>query len=211
MARVSDPGLSDFERRELSRDETGEPDAWYVSRTEDGGLQVNGEERLDRHPEWFVSLVFEVGKVDVRLLSMRVSPATLSPPPEGLTTGIVRSIRLGPLYTRARNTVTLPTGVGGARGLAELDDFGRVTRPGRRGRDDVFYARWAELYVEELAKGSNPLPGLAATEHLSESTIRSFLHEARRRELLTKSPPGRAGGSLTDKATNILLRHPQEL
>ena len=206
MPNINDPWLSDFERREISRRQTGEPDAWYVRLRDDGRTQIVGEERLDRNPDWFVSVVFDVGKSDFSLVSMRVDPASLTPPSGGISTNVFRSIRLGPLFARAHNTIQLPTSVGGGLGLVTLDDQGRVPRPGRRGRNDIFYARWAALYVDALAEGPNPLPRLAKAEHLNESTIRGFLHEARRRKLLTDAPPGRAGGQLTRKAETLLTK-----
>ena len=82
-------------------------------------------------------------------------------------------------------------------------EFERNPRPGRRGRDDAFYAEWAARYVS-LLNHPRPVAELARQHNYSESQIRNFLHEARKRELLTAAPTGRAGGSLTDKAKELL-------
>jgi hypothetical protein len=47
---------------------------------------------------------------------------------------------------------------------------------------------------------------LARQHKVKEHQARTILHEARRRELLTKAPPGKAGGSLTEKARKVLER-----
>lgn len=76
--------------------------------------------------------------------------------------------------------------------------------PGRAGRPDLFYAQLAREYVELLG---GPVPvnkALAKQRSYSETYTRSLVHEARRRGLLTLSPPGRAGGTLTEKARDLL-------
>jgi hypothetical protein len=100
-------------------------------------------------------------------------------------------------------------------GLRSAEPVGR--RPGRAGRPDAFYARWAEAYVDRLAKGSrSPIKDLAAdppfqmegfassTDQQARATIRAILQEARRRGLLTRPPRGRAGGRLTPKGIEVL-------
>jgi hypothetical protein len=90
-------------------------------------------------------------------------------------------------------------------------------RPGRAGRPDEFYARWAAAYVERLAAGSgHPVSDLATRPPVriegfdlsdviqSRNTVRAIIQEARRRGLLSAGPAGRAGGELTDKAVHIL-------
>ena len=56
--------------------------------------------------------------------------------------------------------------------------------------------------TERLAKERN--------EHYSEASVRALIHQARRRELLTRSPRGQAGGQLTDKAIALLTRKENE-
>jgi hypothetical protein len=81
----------------------------------------------------------------------------------------------------------------------------QTTRPGRRGRPDLFYAEWASRYVTALAAGPNPLAALVDLDHgYTEGAIRGYLHEARNRLLLTAAPPGKAGGELTKKGRATL-------
>ena len=90
-------------------------------------------------------------------------------------------------------------------------------RTGRAGRSDAFYARWAAAYVERLQRGSrHPVRDLVtrppvkiagfASSRAPDATVRAILHEARRRKLLTRAPAGRAGGELTEKSMQLLLR-----
>jgi hypothetical protein len=92
-------------------------------------------------------------------------------------------------------------------------------RPGRAGRTDSFYLVWAEAYVERLAAGSRrpvmdlaehpprPIRGYVSNEsEVSAATVRDFIHQARERGLLTRSPAGRPGGELTPKARRMLKR-----
>lgn len=94
-------------------------------------------------------------------------------------------------------------------------------RPGRAGRPDEFYARWAEAYVDLLAKGSrSPIKDLAAHPPVkiewfdpsraaeSRATVGAIIQEARQRKLLTKPPPGKAGGELTTKGARLSRPNP---
>ena len=78
-------------------------------------------------------------------------------------------------------------------------------RVGRAGRNDLFYAEQAAHYVDIVKSGeTKPLVKLAKALHLSTSQTRGILAEARKRDLLSPAPKGRAGGWLTDKAEEIL-------
>jgi hypothetical protein len=79
----------------------------------------------------------------------------------------------------------------------------QTTRPGRRGRPDLFYAEWAWRYVRALTNGPKPVASLVDDLYTAEA-IRAYIHEARRRELLTASPRGKAGGELTEKGSATL-------
>jgi hypothetical protein len=94
-------------------------------------------------------------------------------------------------------------------------------RPGRAGRPDSFYATWAAAYVRRLHAGSRrPVQDLAASppiriegyvsngHSVSPETVRAILNRARARGLLTASPIGRAGGSLTPRAEEVLATPP---
>jgi hypothetical protein len=202
VTNINDPWLSDFERKELLREETGEL-PWWHDESEWGTQLFRTQQRLEDHPEWVLTATFDIGRSDFRLVGIAIDPASLSPPLQGLTIDVIRSIRVTPLYETARGWLTLPETVGPAFDI-DKDTFGAVRRTGRRGRDDLFYARWASCYVDEVAKGPAPLARLHRREHLDESTIRGFLQEARRRRLLTKAPQGKAGGKLTEKAKRLL-------
>jgi hypothetical protein len=123
-------------------------------------------------------------------------------PPGGLTMRRMRSIRLGDLVKEARDRVfhfAVPENEETADYMGFLK---REPRPGRRGRQDAFYASVALDYV---SAGTTPVKDMAKRRHLSQARVRDLVHEARRRELLSRSAGrGRAGGSLTEKAKSIL-------
>jgi hypothetical protein len=82
-------------------------------------------------------------------------------------------------------------------------------RPGQRGRPDLEYAQLADAYLALLNQAettAKPTKALAEQLYLSESRVANLLSEARRRELLTKPPPGRAGGRLTATAERLLAQ-----
>lgn len=68
----------------------------------------------------------------------------------------------------------------------------------------MYYARWAAAYADALARSPQPVADLAARHNLSPSQIRNLMHACRRRGMLTASPPGRAGGELTQRAVQLL-------
>ena len=89
-----------------------------------------------------------------------------------------------------------------------VDPFVATPRTGRKGRSDVEYAIWADRYVAAVYKtGGKPMPSLIADfPGYSDKSIRQILYNARlkKRNLLTKSEPGKAGGALTKKAIDLL-------
>src|SRR5262249_23452170 len=89
--------------------------------------------------------------------------------------------------------------------------FAQRPRPGRAGRDDLFYARIAATYVEAcIADRRRGLVELqrrlaAQRQHFSPAQLRSLVGEARRRGLLTAPPhKGVQGGELTSRAIEEL-------
>jgi hypothetical protein len=86
-----------------------------------------------------------------------------------------------------------------------------VKEAGRRGRSDLFYAEIASAYVS-LAAARAPIQRLRDRLeeeeglYFAEATVRDFVNQARRRGLLTPSPPGRPGGELTTQAQELLSR-----
>jgi hypothetical protein len=92
--------------------------------------------------------------------------------------------------------------------LSGLDDEwakGLSLRPGRKGRNDYFFAELAQEYLEVCAWSSEPLLELHANRPFSLKTTKNQLTEARKRGLLTAPPVrGKAGGELTPKALALL-------
>lgn len=81
-----------------------------------------------------------------------------------------------------------------------------MRRPGRRGRPDREYAEIANEYVQLTGDPTvkKPVEELAERRFISDSQLRNLLYEARRRDLLTKAPDGKAGGTLTTRARSLL-------
>jgi hypothetical protein len=185
---------SDFERQEL----VGAPQ-W-----DQDGETFSFQHRLDKHRDWIVKAIFTVIGTGPTLVSVSVAPAALSAPESGLTTDVLRAVRVGDLHARARDWLSLGPPDGPWFGT-DPAEFNEVRHPGRRGRDDSFYAQVAAWYVHLLTRADHaPAAALAEQMKVSVSSIRGLLYEARRRGLLTNAPPGRAGGQLTDKARGLL-------
>jgi hypothetical protein len=92
--------------------------------------------------------------------------------------------------------------------LKRLEDLAGSVGDSRRGAlkspaDDAFYARIAQVYVE-ASKSKSPVKVVAEQVHYPRNTVANWLVEARRRELLTPTSPGRSGGVLTAKAEQVL-------
>jgi len=129
-----------------------------------------------------------------------------SVPEGGITTPVLRALSTQDLYdaigrdNASASTLTLC-------GVDADQDFVAFRRPGRRGRDDIFYAIWADRYLARCKKSRHPYPDLAA-EHPDHEigSIRAFVQEARRRGLLVGMSKGRAGGKLSEKAMRLLDR-----
>ena len=136
---------------------------------------------------------------------------TTSPlPPGGVTSRLLRRLPLGEIVEAVRaelHQTARDVAPHGRRAGHQFADRAAVfaRRPGRAGRGDRDYAEVAAAYVSILATGDlKPVETLAAQMVLSPSQIRNVLYEARRRALLTKAPPGRPGGQLTEKCHRVL-------
>jgi hypothetical protein len=82
-------------------------------------------------------------------------------------------------------------------------------RTGPRGNGIDHYLKWACLYAQKVAAGvRNPNAELARESGNTPEYVRDTITDARRRyELLTASPGrGRAGGTLTPKALDLIAR-----
>jgi hypothetical protein len=119
---------------------------------------------------------------------------------------LLRRVPFGELVSDAREVLirrveTMPDLPGLERVRALAAALGE--RPGRRGRQDIEYARIAREYVARLDEPA-PVKALSDALFLTEQRTRNVLMEARQRGLLTTPPKGRAGGKLTAKALTIL-------
>ena len=126
-------------------------------------------------------------------------------PEAGLSTTLFRKVALDRLVKRGL------AGIGSEWAELPWNDWLSTdrSRVGRGGRSDRFYAEWAASYVRFITRGEpNPVIRLAEKECLSVSQVRTILGEARRRNLLSEAPRGRAGGYLTSLAESILSKPP---
>jgi hypothetical protein len=128
-------------------------------------------------------------------------------PVEGITRRMLRDVPLGgfvvAMRTEANHSLDdlppIATGVV----TAALERFAVIPRPGRSGRDDYDYATFAAMYVERVPSPTAKAE-LADELGLSPTQVGHLLYEARKRDLLTEAPRGKAGGELTDKARRLL-------
>lgn len=127
----------------------------------------------------------------------------------GLTTTALRGVHVQPgleAFPDVMHSWQRDHGLGTVNAL--LRERGYVApkpkHPGRKGRTDTYYAEWARRYVRECARSRTPIKNLAVRHHLAPQSVTDLISEARRRVLLTAAPPGRAGGTLTEKAQELL-------
>ena len=126
-------------------------------------------------------------------------------PDAGLSTTLFRKVALDRLVKRGL------AGIGSEWAELPWNDWLSTdrSRVGRGGRSDRFYAEWAASYVRFITRGEpNPVIRLSEENCLSVSQVRTILGEARKRNLLSEAPRGRAGGYLTSLAESILSKPP---
>jgi hypothetical protein len=155
---------------------------------------------LDGYPGWRVLPEVEVTEAGLLLRRLVIEPAN-GMPGSGITTRMLRALRTGDLIAALRAAARQ------AVALGERPDLDVSHRAGRRGRDDLYYARWAAEYADALTRSGNPVTELAARHHLSASQVRNLMHACRKRKMLTAAPSGRAGGELTARAIELLREH----
>lgn len=136
-----------------------------------------------------------------------------APPPGGLTARQLRKLNLGAAVDAAYEelrfefqTGTKPRSIFSPHRFS-AEAVKEPRRPGRRGREDSFYAKLAANYVATYKRGSKtPVKDLAEAlgETYKDTYVRDLLSEARRRELLTRPRKGFAGGDLTEKGRKAL-------
>jgi hypothetical protein len=184
----------------------GELDGTWLLAGQDQFLRVDAP--IDGHPGWWVEATFVVTQSDLALISLSVSKKESdSTPPHALTVAVLRAVRLEGLYRQARGRVLNPTLTSGQWFFVQ-DGFQGSARPGRKGRADVEYADIARRYVGFVSTSAKPIEALAEQMAVSKSSASSYVHEARRRGLLTSTPQGSPGGRLTEKAIELLRRAP---
>jgi hypothetical protein len=169
----------------------------------DQSLVVEVDLAVDGQPGWWVRAVFVATETDLTLISLSLSERGNSrKPPQTLTVEVLRSVRLEALYRKARSRVLKRTP--GGPWFPVREEFHQHRRPGRKGRPDVEYADIARRYVGFLSTSSKPIEALAEDMSIGKSSASSYVHEARRRGLLTRTSQGTAGGLLTEKAIELL-------
>lgn len=168
--------------------------------------------------------------VDRSQTTFELAKEAASETPVPVTTRVLRELPLGQLAEDLRQRVyrRLKAAYKAEMPVAGRDDSevqrkrkqsewvsyleGEWTRPGRQGHPDVFYAGVASEYVQRLAMGRrSPVRDIAKARQYSTSMVNNWVHTARKRGLLTASPPGRAGGDLTDRARQLLAGEHEEL
>lgn len=147
---------------------------------------------------------FDVVSVSVDPTTRDLAADATEAPPPAVTSRLLRDLPLGAIADDLRNRLR-------AEGFDDVADYFRMAsverRPGRRRQPDEFYAQVAAAYIRALEAGSrSPARDIAEAESYSVSQVNNWIHEARRRELLTSAPPGRAGGELTVRARELLAK-----
>jgi hypothetical protein len=152
---------------------------------------------------WDVELVYGQG-LGSGPTELHITPsqaATEAQTAGGITSAVLRDIPLSEAATRIARR---------QRDMQLLDDLVEhvavmaAGRPGRRGRDDLFYAVMSATYVLLRVFGERkPVAALASRTELGIDTIRTQIKEARKRGMLT-GQAGKTGGELTMEALNLL-------
>ncbi|WP_125263279.1 hypothetical protein [Streptomyces alboflavus] len=124
----------------------------------------------------------------------------------GISSTVLREIDFKAAVERLRAKVTISEMRAQVREQYEEGRTERLRQALAQGVTDEYLAMLASAYLSYLSGGGKgPLTHLAERVGKSESTIKGHLWQARKRELLTGAP-GRAGGALTRKAAEILIR-----
>ena len=101
---------------------------------------------LDGYPGWRIQPEVDVTEAGLRLRRLIIEPSG-PVPPAGITTRMLRQLRTGDLIAALRAASWQS-----ARYFGESPDLSVNTRVGRRGRDDLYYARWAAAYTDALTR-----------------------------------------------------------
>jgi len=154
------------------------------------------------------------------ITELHVTPADALLPQEGLTSSVLRKIRLSDLLNSAfsdEDYVELELLLGSpyesaqeVRKIWHNEIAGDWKRQGTKGHDISLYAKTAFFLVAELRENSlSPLQSLAPKLGIDRATLARRINKARELNLLTSpaksgQSAGKSGGSLTPKALSIL-------
>jgi hypothetical protein len=165
---------------------------------------------LDDHWRASCRLALQGGKIVIA--EVRVRPRGDELPEGGITARLLRQVRVGDVLADPELALFLKDQPARFNFSDELLPRGAVHRPGRGGRDDLFFARVSAKYLDLMGRGSHrPVWDLMDAlvrngGRFTEATVRGFLNEARERGLLTTpARKGQAGGELTDRAEQLLM------
>lgn len=133
-----------------------------------------------------------------------------SVPEGGLTSPMLKKVRFLPLES-------IDVVVARARAHAsyqrDLEQFGfgsavpSKRRPGPKGKSDLWFAKLVREYVNLVEAGERyPVAVLAKKKRRSPEQMRDFIHQARKREVLSQAPKGKAGGHLTRYGEELLAK-----
>jgi hypothetical protein len=163
---------------------------------------ASAKARVPGFPQLELNVLFETRGGERVVSQLWIASPDKRLPKRGIDWTVLREIRLDRIQGEVDHLIARDERIG--RLPAELA-AGLRKRPGRAGRTDLDYARVAAAYVAALDDPA-PVQKVAAQLHLSPSSVRDLLHEARshRRGLLTKLKRGKAGGALTPKALQLL-------
>jgi hypothetical protein len=189
-----------FVTEQLLRLAGGEPDSFWADAFVGEGLYGN---YLALHAK------AETREGTLEITKLEVRPG-VDHPEGGLVTDDLRLLRVNELARKLLAKITSgdesdwgPSPIGNP----PMPPPGWATtlamRPGRRGRDDLDYARVAAQYVA-LLHSQTPLKQLAEELRFNAKQVRNLLRKARDRGLLTEAPTGKAGGTLTPYALELL-------
>lgn len=195
-------------------------------RTADGQREVWLEASLSNG--WEVSYLLKHRSGRVEIAELRVHPVAGPDSAPGEWSRQLADVPTGGLTARRMREVLLTKHLGQISDLnrevarvqgeearwrrfaGSLPELADAHHPGRRGRSDHFLASVAARYAGMVEDGSHaPMKELANElasrgQPFSVATVRGFIHEARRRELLTPATRGKAGGDITSKAEQLL-------
>lgn len=130
-------------------------------------------------------------------------------PGAGVNTGLLRRIPYAEIVRQVSlGFIDNVEAFGLEPDLAEWQTFGHQIERRTSGgpdRGDAFYAAIAARFVALVASANkHPIKTIADEESYSENTVKSWLSQARKRQLLESLGRGRRGGALTDKAKQLL-------